>query len=332
MSRATEVLDKLISRLKYLRSRVDNDDKKMINDDLAEVGLHKFKLTIVTNTSKVEDKIPGSTKPPEQRAREESTSSEEDEIVPTPGSTKPPGKRARKNSTPSEDEIVPTPNSIKASGKRARKDSSFSEDVVADPKASRKRARKDLTSSEDVVADLKALVAANAPASVGSNGSMDLLDKDLPLNRTSGETSFVGQNSEVNILMSGEAHVQDDIADPLAEDEADIDRRPSLLAYPGATLALQSGNVVPMPGPSLSTYPGPTLSLGYENVFAMPDPNLSPGQFQFPITYDDSFLTNFDQQSSIPLTMDESWRNAGGDSLQYSQGQQYQPQSHYYQS
>jgi hypothetical protein len=43
---------------------------------------------------------------------------------------------------------------------------------------------------------------ANAPASVGSNEDMDLLDEDLLRSRESRETGFVGQNSEVQWLRS----------------------------------------------------------------------------------------------------------------------------------
>ena len=134
MSRATQQNYVFISLLKDLSLRVGNNDKKKINDTLKGVGLDNLKLTIVTNTPKVEDEV-----------------------------------------------VVPTPSLAKTSGKRARKDSTSGEDVVADPAA---------------------LGEANAPALVGSNEDMDLLDEDLLRNRASRETGFVGQNSKVQWLRS----------------------------------------------------------------------------------------------------------------------------------
>lgn len=117
----------------------------------------------------------------------------------------------------------------------------------------------------------------------------------------------------VNILKSGESHVQDDITDLLAEDEADIDRGPSFSTYPSATLSPEFLNVFA---------PGQWQPFPYDTtVFPMPDPHFLPEQFQMPITYGNPFLTNFDQQNPFSITIDVLWRNAGEDSVQYPPSQ-----------
>jgi len=67
-------------------------------------------------------------------------------------------------------------------------------------KASGKRPRKESPPAED--AHVTFLGEAHAPASVGSNQDLDLLDEDLLRSKESRETGFVGRNSEVQWLRS----------------------------------------------------------------------------------------------------------------------------------
>ncbi|KAF2703841.1 hypothetical protein K504DRAFT_507750 [Pleomassaria siparia CBS 279.74] len=68
-------------------------------------------------------------------------------------------------------------------------------------KAHGKRPRKESPSDEDIY-NTQVLGEALAPASVGSNEDLDLLDEDLLRSRESRETGFVGQNSEIQWLRS----------------------------------------------------------------------------------------------------------------------------------
>ncbi|KAF2186136.1 hypothetical protein K469DRAFT_631511 [Zopfia rhizophila CBS 207.26] len=136
-----------MSLLKDLSLRVDEGDKKKIDDTLKAVGFHHSELITMAGPWKVEDEV----------------------ATPTAST------------------------STNALGKRPRKESS----------------------SDEEGGDAHNLGEAQAPASVGSNEDMDLLDEDLLRSRESRETGFVGQNSEVQWLRSLQRQMRNVDGEPL---------------------------------------------------------------------------------------------------------------------
>lgn len=130
----------------------------------------------------------------------------------------------------------------------------------------------------------------------------------------------------VDILKSGESHVEEDMADLLPTDEADIDHGYLMSGYRGdGDMALPT---------NISTSIDMTAGEREENLFApgnwqqenwqqwtanqfdtgIPDPYFLPEQFPMQFTYGNPFMTNFDQQNpiSMGMGMEELWGGAGG--------------------
>ena len=124
----------------------------------------------------------------------------------------------------------------------------------------------------------------------------------------------------MSILQSWDPHLQSGISNIIAEEVMDIDRGKLFQDQAYAAQSLDAASEYPA-----GQWQPDLYDPGDYNLAS--DPHFLPESYQMSGVYGNPFLTNFDQANPISLSMDDYWRNFGGEILpNHSQsGSQQQP-------